>query len=499
MWYKVTTKMNVVFKSKFIKVIKTLSEEELKSFENWLKSPWCNSNKNLIRLLGKLKKYYPHFENNKLTKEKLFKQILPHGKFSNRRMNNLLSEAYLALEKFLIFQNLSKNQNLQKDLLTKELQKRHLDDWFFAAAEKEIARLEKKDIKDWEDHLDLLRLNRRVYHHPTASKRMQPNVPTIVKMGEHLDLVFLLEKATIINEKIFRNRILKNENHEIETELKKWLVMSEGIEQVALDFYKRRFAYTAENMLKAYFKLRADFLERFEEMNEKEQKIHLISLLNDTNILIKATLLDITAGLLLYKLGLKTGIIFHQGKLTINTYVVIVAASNTAKNFDFTSTFIQIYTEKLEYTFQSDALNWAKAHTAYNKGNLKSSLDILLSHEFRILYFRRVSRVLTTQIYFELYLNDISYESYLFSFFDSFEKWLLRLKTLSKLHIKSYLRFIQICRILAKSYTDVNFVPSKIEKLLVKETNIQAYFWLSQKIEQVILLKSRGHPYRMTS
>ena len=90
--------MSAIFTSKFVKIIKTLSEDELKSFELWLKSPWCNSNKNLIRLLEKLRKYYPAFEGKNLSKEKLFQQVLPHGKYSDRRMNNLLSEGYLAAE-----------------------------------------------------------------------------------------------------------------------------------------------------------------------------------------------------------------------------------------------------------------------------------------------------------------------------------------------------------------------------------------------------------------
>ena len=102
-----------------------------------------------------------------------------------------LSAGYLAAERFVIFNNLAQNQNLQKDLLTQELQNRHLEGWFFRDAQKEIDRLEDKPIKDWEDHLDLLRIHRRVYHHPNQSPRMKPGGQTIVEMGQQLDLVYL--------------------------------------------------------------------------------------------------------------------------------------------------------------------------------------------------------------------------------------------------------------------------------------------------------------------
>ena len=175
-----------MLQTKFFTLLKTFSEEEIKAFELWLRSPWCNTNKNIGKLVDKIKKYHPTYEDKKLTKEKLFKKILPDGKFSDRRMNNLLSEGYLAAERFIIFQNLTKDENLKKDLLTKEFQNRHLDDWFFRDVNKEITRLEDKEIKDWEDHLDLLRLNRRVYHHPNQNPRMQPGGQTIVKMGDCL-------------------------------------------------------------------------------------------------------------------------------------------------------------------------------------------------------------------------------------------------------------------------------------------------------------------------
>ena len=481
--------MSSLFSSKFVRILKTLSPEEWKSFELWLKSPWANSNKNLVRLLDKLKKYSPEFTDAKLTKEKLFKQVLPDGKFSLRRMNNLLSEGYLAAERFLIFQNLSIQQNLQKDLLTKELQSRYLDEWFFKDVELEIERLEGMPVKEWEDHLQLFQLHRRVYHHPNQSSRMLPGSATIVRMGEELDLLYLLERAAIINEKIFRNRILKNENHEIEEELELWQLASKGINDTAIDFYRRRFAYEEDKMLEQYLDLRKLFFAHFEELNKKEQKIHLVSLLNDTTKLTRAKVLSIVEFLPLYKLGLETEIILHQGQLTHHTYIAIVSASNAKKDFDYTKLFIETYTEKLGTQYQADGLNWAKAHLANRKKEYMVCLDILLTHNYKTHLFQLLSKLLTTQTYFDLYLQDASYESYLFTYFDSFEKWLLREKIGSSYTKKGFLRFIQRSRTMAKGYASPNFNPEKIQAIFTNEKNIQALNWLLQKKEEILRLR----------
>ena len=481
-------------KSKFITIIQTFSEDELKSFDQWLRSPWCNSNKNLVKLLEKISKYHPDYNNRKLTKEKLFKQVLPNGKFSDRRINNLLSEGYLAAERFMVFQNLTKDENLKKDLLTKELQNRHLEDWFFRDVNKEIVRLEEKEIKDWKDHLDLLRLNRRMYHHPNQNSRMQPGGQTIVKMGKELDLVYLLEKAAIINEKIFRNRILKNENHEIKDELNKWRVASKDVNHLSIDFYKIRFKYTEKKMLERYFELRELFLKRYNEVNEKEQKSHLISLLNDTTLLIKRGEIDFSENLTLFKIGLKTGAFLNKGKISVQRFATIIATSNYTEDFNFTDQFINDYIDKTELTFQKDAFYWAKAHTEYYKKEFEKCLDYLIQHQFKNTYFKLLSKVLTTQVYFDLHLKTINYQPFLFNYFDSFEKWVTREKFRSAFIKKSYLRFIQISRQLAKYYSDTDIQKGKLEDIFIQEKNIQAYKWLVQKRDEIYMLKNKGIP-----
>jgi len=479
-----------IFSSKYFTLLKTLSESELKSFDSWLNSPWCNSNKNLIVLLDKIKKYHPSFDNDKLSKEKLFKQVLPKGKYSDRRMNNLLSEGYQAAEKFIIFQKLSQDKKRQKDLLSQEFQSRHLEDWFFRDIHKEITRLEEKEVKDWEDHLDLLRLHRRVYHHPTQNTRMIPGGETIVKMGEELDLVYLLEKAAIINEKIARSKILHDENHEVEEELEKWKNACENIQHPALDFYKMRFAYTDEKRAEQFFTLRDAFLSGYEKLNLKEQKIHLISLLNDSSILNRKGLVSFENSLPLYKLGLKTGILLNENKLTFLTFYATITASNIYKDFAFSKKVIEEYSPLLDKIIQQDAINWAKAHACYYQKKYLTAIDFLNLIETKSFAIQFSFRMLKTKIYFDLYLSDDSYYDYLINYFDTFERWTYRDKFRSEIYKKSILKFVQKCRELEKCYSMTEFNQEKLEYLLKNENNVQALSWLKEKKEQIILLRS---------
>jgi len=477
--------------TKLFRILQAFSPAELKAFGVWLQSPWCNTNKNLIQLMDRLKKHHPDFETANLSKEALFLHVLPKGKYSDRRLNNLFSEAYLAAEKFLVFQRLAQAQDLQKGLLSQEFQHRALDDWFFKYAAREIGHLTGKEVKSWEDQVEIFRLYRGIYHHPSQEPRMAPGGNLISRMGEQLDLLYLQEKAAVINEMISRNRLFKGEQHDVAMELNKWLRTSEGIEHPALDLYRMRFAHTGEPQPIHYEQRYAAFLECFDLLNEREQNIHLLSLLNDAKLLIKSGSLDITASLPLYQLGLTTGAILNQGKLTDNTYMTIVTASNTKGEFDFTTHFMDTYAGCLTEKSRDDCTHWAKAHTAYWQKDLEKSLAILQGYHFRVPDFQLISRVLNTQVYFDLYLKEGSYHDALFAFFDTFEKWLSREKVWSKFNRTSFLRFVQICRALARYYTDVGSAAQKVERLFENEHNSQALNWLKQKKEEVLLLKTK--------
>lgn len=480
------------FSSKFIQLIQTFDDEALKSFERWLKSPWCNTNKNLVKLYEVLRKYHPEYENpSRLSKEKLFKKVLPNGKYSVRRMNNLLSEGYLAAKKFLVHYRFAKEERFQNYIWFSELQDRYLEDWFFKETEQEIKRLNERSVKEWEDHLALFILHRNIYHHPTAGPRMRQGNLLIEEMDKQLNHTYLLEMGAIIVEKMSRSGIIRDEQHDLDGALGLWLKATENYTEPVFQLYRLRMNYKTENFLEQYHKLRTLLLQEFDYLNKKEQKLHLLYILNDTIRLIRKGVLDITDTLVFYKLGLKEGILMHKGRLTQNTYTTIVSASNTQKDFSYTRHFIENYTKTLDEKVQEDGYCWAQAHTAYWQNDLKGSIDYLITHEFNSYYFKLIGRMLTVQVYFELYLQDDSYYDFLFSYFNAYEKWLQRDKTYAKSSHQSFIRFVQLSRILARLYSELHFEADRVSRLLDEELNVQAMNWL--KKQQIKVLELRSH------
>jgi hypothetical protein len=482
--------MKSIQSSKLIVLLKTMSVEELRGFIRWLKSPWCNSNKNLPPLVEQLMKYHPEYKSRKLTKEILFEQILPDGKFSTRRMNNLMSEAYLAGEQFIAFQHLAQNTTLQRDLISQEFHDRRLDASFYKSTNELIDTIREKKIKSWEDHLELLKMHRRLYRYPNQDLRMQTLKHTITQMGEEIDWVFLLEKAAIINEKIFRNRILSNENYDIAGELKKWKAVYEGYTHPALELYRKRFEYTEADMLEQFFGLRAYFFEHFEVINYNEQRSQLYSLLNDAFYLRKKRKLNLDEIFPLYKFGFTNNLFLFDGIIPRITFTTVIVISNSLEDFAYSEHIINKYAQYLSDDIRKDAVNWAYAHTFSKKEQYEQCLEALLSHDFKSTYFQKITRVLTLQTYFELYLNaPDAYHEYLLSYCSAFEKWIQREKTLSAVNKEAYFRFIQKCRAMVKLYAAIEFSEEDMNQLFNSTKHIEAIDWLLAKQKQIIALK----------
>lgn len=130
--------------SKAVQVFGVLSKTEFKDLENFINSPYFNSNKNLCRLFELIKKHYPGFDELKIKKETLYSKLFPGKVYNEQIMKNLSSDMLqLALEFLGI--NKYRNRNLydkELDILS-ELNLKRLDNVF----EIKLKKIE-KDLTD---------------------------------------------------------------------------------------------------------------------------------------------------------------------------------------------------------------------------------------------------------------------------------------------------------------------------------------------------------------
>ena len=113
--------------SRLIKILKSFSRVELKEFERFLRSPFFNCPKFVLKLFLILKKLYPDFKEKNIDGESLFKKLYGDRKFNGLLMRRMISDLIRFSEEYLRYKNFSQNESFRNICLLNELSKRDLD------------------------------------------------------------------------------------------------------------------------------------------------------------------------------------------------------------------------------------------------------------------------------------------------------------------------------------------------------------------------------------
>jgi hypothetical protein len=120
-------------RSKILEIINTFSADEMKAMSVFVKSPYFNTNKNLVKLYETIKKDLPHIKTGKVSEQEIFGKVFPGKPFNYGIMKNLTSAMSGLLEQFLLFNNIKNNpeKKFDNDLtLAREYDTRFLDSYF---------------------------------------------------------------------------------------------------------------------------------------------------------------------------------------------------------------------------------------------------------------------------------------------------------------------------------------------------------------------------------
>jgi len=118
-------KNKAILEHDLVIILRSFSESELKKFGDFLSSPYFSYRPSLKKAYNELIKFHPLYTHVSLTKEYLYQKVFPKKKINNDTMRVLLSLLHDAAVKFLAYENISKDININFNLF-KELKERNL-------------------------------------------------------------------------------------------------------------------------------------------------------------------------------------------------------------------------------------------------------------------------------------------------------------------------------------------------------------------------------------
>lgn len=117
-------------KSKLIVLLSALSEEELKQFYKFVRSPYFTNSEDVIRLFLQLRKYYPEFETKKVQKEFVFNKLFPEEQYIDIKMRNLMRKLTRIVEDYLLHLDTRKEDFKRRRRLTEIYGRRNVYSYF---------------------------------------------------------------------------------------------------------------------------------------------------------------------------------------------------------------------------------------------------------------------------------------------------------------------------------------------------------------------------------
>lgn len=116
-----------MYKSLLIEQFKKYSPKEIREFGEYIRSPYFNKNQSVIKLYDYIRKLYPDFVEEKLTKKNVFSKIFPNLKYNDGFMRTVMFNLSRLSDEFLSFRRFKSDYFAGKKYLLYELNDRNLN------------------------------------------------------------------------------------------------------------------------------------------------------------------------------------------------------------------------------------------------------------------------------------------------------------------------------------------------------------------------------------
>lgn len=396
--------------SKLVSLLSKLSQKEFKEFGKFVKSPYFNSNSNIIKLFELIAKYFPEFDNPNLTKENIYKYIYPGEKYNDSTVRGLLSAALKLGEEFLAHEMLRNDVFRYSDLMLTQLCYKGIHDLFYTNIKSLRADID--NLKA--DEEDYYFIKYRIEHlvNSIESKSYVPltqrDIPGDVntKDSDNLLIYFFI---TIL--KRYNYLLTKTGSLNIKLDLKffdeiiGYLGKADLQNTPLLNYhYTRAMLYRSGMDKKYYFELKKILQKNFDSFMHEDIYNILGNLQNYLVYRMRVADEDLSEEQYeLYKFAMEKNVLTFDDIEYIHPvlYSNITGTMVTLKKYDEAKQFIEKYKERLDPERKDTAVNFNMAKIYFAEGKFDDALTSISHAHQEDVFYKVAIKGLYALIYYE--------------------------------------------------------------------------------------------------
>jgi hypothetical protein len=478
--------------SKIAVLLSNLDKNEFKEFGKFVKSPYFNSNANIIKLYDLISKYFPDFENAKLTKENIYSHVYPGEKYNDSTVRGLLAAMLKLGEEFLAHEHLRNDKLKYNEFLLTQLTSRKLYDLFYINLKS--IRKEIKSYPDKDGDYYFLRYRMETLVNQIDSKSYTPltqkDIPGDINVNDTDNLIvffiltllrrysYLLTKTGSLN---VTTPYLK-----LFDEILDFISKGNFKEIPLVDFlYTRSMLYKSGMDEKYYYDLKKVLFNNFDDFSHEDSYNMLGNLQNYCVQKNRNTGKNMSPEQYeLYKFGIEKDILTFDNKEYLSTILFSNITSNMVNldKLDEAKEFVNKYTERLAPERRDSGWNFNMAKIYFAEKKFSDSLEVLSKAQHEDVYYKIFIKALYAKNYYEL-----NYTEELILLLDTFKSFLNSNIIIGSSLKENYLNMvIFLSRILKFKFLKDKDELEYLKHEILKTPNIFSKEWLIEKIDELI-------------
>lgn len=476
-----------------IQILKSFSKDEVKKFDEFLKSPFFNKKPNAAKFFAVLKKHSPDYKEDAVKKERIWKELYPGKKYNWGVLKNLIFNLTILSEKFIEVMQYENSFLENKFHYLDALSKRQIHNKFFSEYNSLLKKCEKSMFYQ-NYYSDIQKLILKKLNHCSIHTNYYNDITNELSKASDYQITDSIVKLSCLYSDIAISSVAENKsgkrimselflgNVDINKMLKNSDVLVEKDINILQVYYYKYLSCSDPEIRDNYFKYK-EALIRHSGLFSRDEKSILYIQLADLLNLRSARKEDnkLLEFLELYKMRIDENIFTESdGSINIYSYTNIIKMAGKLSDHKLIKFVRDNFLELLLPEFKENMRLYTDAHYYYSSGNYEKALERSLKLKLDHFNFKFDIKDLQTMIYYEL--GD--YESFMYHI-DSYKHFLKQNRSVSNEYRKWYSRYNSAVYRLLK--IKLNFDDYELKKLEddVLEGNTGSKQWFTERIDQL--------------
>ncbi len=470
--------------------LRTFTEAELNSFNDFLLSPFFNKKKTVTRLYNHIRKFSPAFDSDKLDRQAVWKSIYKGKEFNYGVMKNLIYDLGKLVERYLQIARFESSEFIRMENLSWE----YIDRNILSLTDKPLRLLEElaskggNDTDMFEKQLKITSLKEYL-----ASQLRDPQYLKGKHNSEYIyrhTLFYISAVAerfyNILMKKDFVNSETGNLQHlEFIGMMKRYKYLDEEV--IGLHIYNLMILIEPE-VESHYFECKSHLYSIIDTLSIRFRSKMLVALINYSNSMVLKGRAEYNKELLeLVKFTIEKDAMIEKPDDRLNHFLYVIAVSSACnqKEFEWADNFIESYRDKLAPEFRDQYYFYALTTLNMKRKNFDSALDNLSKIRPASIMDKVTVKRFELMIFYES-----GYSDQFYSFLDSFNSFKNNDRHLSEQARQLISNFIYFIRKIGQiKFNTIDFLAAEAEidslKKELTQSDVINKSWLIEKLSEL--------------